>query len=85
MKNPHHDKPDQIAQSLDLCGLQCPMPLLKTKLALNQLAAGDCLAVWASDRGSMRDIPAFIAQTSHQLLSSLEQDKKFYFLIRKAG
>jgi tRNA 2-thiouridine synthesizing protein A len=44
---------------LDATGLQCPMPLLKAKRALNAMEAGQCLRVLATDRGSVRDFRVF--------------------------
>lgn len=52
---------------LDVRGMACPMPLLKTKLQLNGLASGAFLEVLASDAGSARDIPAFLRLTTHVL------------------
>ncbi|MDF1764042.1 MAG: sulfurtransferase TusA family protein [Oleibacter sp.] len=68
---------------LDVSGLQCPMPLLKTKLALRSLAAGDILHVIATDAGSARDIPRYIAMSPHSLLEFTEDAGHFIFRIEK--
>lgn len=70
-------------QFLDAGGLTCPMPLLKTKLALNKLEAGSRLRVRATDAGSARDIPAFLKQSSHRLLSVSEEEGGYLFLIER--
>ena len=69
--------------TLDVRGLACPMPLLKTKLALNKMQAGQLLGVYATDGGSWRDIPAFIKQVSHELILLEQLDNEFVFLIKK--
>lgn len=72
-------------RTLDATGLRCPMPLLKTKLELNGMAPGEQLLVIASDSGSARDIPAYLALTRHELLSSSEAEGRYRFMIRCAG
>ncbi|WP_097461782.1 sulfurtransferase TusA family protein [Mangrovitalea sediminis] len=67
---------------LDTSGLTCPMPLLKTKLALNGMSAGDVLEVVATDPGSLRDIPAFIKLSYHELVDVEEAADRFRFFIR---
>lgn len=75
----------QIAMELDTQGLQCPMPLLKTKLALRELSVGQVLKVISTDAGSARDIPRFIQLSSHCLHQSDELDGCFIFLIEKGA
>lgn len=70
---------------LDARGLVCPMPLLKTRLELHQLKAGETLLVIASDSGSWRDIPKYLAHSEHALLDSQENADSYFFLIRKAA
>lgn len=70
-------------QHLDAVGLACPMPLLKTKLALRDLAAGEILLVTTSDSGSSRDIPRYVSMSAHELLAADEVDGHYQFLIRK--
>ncbi|MBW0146489.1 sulfurtransferase TusA family protein [Marinobacter arenosus] len=74
-----------VDRTLDASGLRCPMPLLKTKLELNAMSAGEELEVIATDSGSARDIPAFIELSSHQLMSSSEADGQFRFVIKCGG
>ncbi|MBW1649976.1 MAG: sulfurtransferase TusA family protein [Deltaproteobacteria bacterium] len=54
---------------LDLRGLTCPMPLLKTKKELKAMKAGQILEVWGTDEGSKKDIPGFVTKRKHELLS----------------
>ena len=69
---------------LDLTGLTCPMPLLKTKQALNRLAAGDIVKVVATDPASQRDFQVFAEQSGNQLLaSSLSADGRFVYVLQK--
>ncbi len=68
---------------LDATGLNCPMPLLKAKKALNEMAAGDRLQVVATDPGSVRDFKAFSEQSGHALLDSREEAGCYYYLLQK--
>lgn len=68
--------------TLDATGLRCPMPLLKAKLQLGTMTTGDQLEVLATDAGSARDIPAWLAHTAHELVSSDEEQGRFRFIIR---
>lgn len=75
--------PTEFDQVLDASDLRCPMPLLKTKLALNNLAVGARLLVIATDAGSARDIPAFLKHTAHKLIATEESDDSFRFVIER--
>jgi tRNA 2-thiouridine synthesizing protein A len=71
---------------LDTQGLNCPLPILKAKRALNGLPAGALLRVLASDPVAQRDFPAFCRQTGHELLESAQPAAGVYrFLIRKTS
>ena len=70
---------------LDVKGLNCPMPLLKAKKALNELAPGDLLKVIATDPGSERDFQTFSAQSGHELLEFQSGGGEFVYLLRKKG
>lgn len=74
----------QATRSLDTRGMNCPLPILQTKKALAQLAAGDTLAVTATDPGSLKDMQAFCKQTGNELVSSAANQGEFEFVIRKA-
>ncbi|MGM0569643.1 sulfurtransferase TusA family protein [Marinobacter sp.] len=68
--------------TLDATGLRCPMPLLKAKLQLGSMSPGQQLEVLATDSGSARDIPAWLAHTSHELVASDESGGRYRFVIR---
>lgn len=67
---------------LDARGLNCPLPLLKTRQALRALQAGALLEVRATDAGSARDIPEYLRQSSHELVRHEQDEREFRFLIR---
>ena len=60
-----------------------PLPILKTKKALNELASGQVLKIVATDPGSVKDMQAFSNQTGHPLLSSTEENRAFVFFLQK--
>ncbi|UCJ16277.1 sulfurtransferase TusA family protein [Pseudomonas sp. MM211] len=69
---------------LDACGLNCPLPLLKAKMALNGLGSGDVLKVLATDAGSQRDFRAFARLAGHELLREEAEGEVFRYWLRKA-
>ncbi len=71
-------------QTLDARGMNCPLPILRTKKALAGLAAGETLAITATDPGSLKDMQAFCKQTGNELVSSSTNQGEFAFLIRKS-
>jgi tRNA 2-thiouridine synthesizing protein A len=70
-------------QEVDARELQCPMPLLKAKRALNGMTAGERLRVLATDSGSVRDFEVFAQQSGHQLLSSEEREGVYIHVLEK--
>jgi len=72
-------------QELDARGLNCPLPILRAKKALNDLTGGQVLRIIATDPGSVKDFQAFTKQTGNELLESAEAEGEFTFLIKKAG
>lgn len=74
---------NETTRSLDARGLNCPLPILRTRKAISGLASGDVLEVAATDPGSVKDIDAFCRQTGHALVASDQADGAFRFLIRK--
>lgn len=72
-----------IDQELDLSGLSCPMPLLKTKQALNRLEPGKVLRVIATDPSSERDFKAFSEQSGVPLLQASREDQKYVYCLQK--
>jgi tRNA 2-thiouridine synthesizing protein A len=68
---------------LDLGGLKCPLPALKTRKALTRLQPGDDLVVECTDPLSSIDIPNLLRETGDQLLDSKSAEGRFVFHIRK--
>lgn len=71
-------------QLVDARGLSCPLPLLRAKVALNGMEAGQVLHLAATDAGSQRDIARFAELTGHALLRAYERDGEFHYWLRKA-
>lgn len=74
-----------MATILDTQGLNCPMPILKAKKALKNLASGDILEVIASDPGSVKDFGSFCRSTGNELLESTDDNGVYRFKIKKGG
>ena len=71
-------------KEFDASGLACPMPIVKTKKSLADMASGQVLRVIATDPGSVADMQAFAEQTGHALLSSSQEGGKYVFMLKKA-
>lgn len=74
----------ESAHTLDARGLNCPLPILRTRKAIAAINTGEVLEVTATDPGSVKDIASFCSQTGHELLSHEEVGGDFIFYIRKA-
>lgn len=72
-----------IAQTLDVRGLACPLPVLRAKKALKTIEIGQCLEIQATDPGSVSDMPVFCRQTGHVMVHSRIQDGVFIFVIQR--
>ena len=70
-------------RELDARGLNCPLPILRTKKTLNDMGSGQVLKILATDPGSVRDFQAFSKQTGNELLSQQATDTEFTFFLRK--
>jgi tRNA 2-thiouridine synthesizing protein A len=70
-------------REVDARGLNCPLPILRTKKALNDMSKGQVLRILATDPASVRDFQAFAKQTGNALLQHGEQDGAFYFLLQR--
>jgi tRNA 2-thiouridine synthesizing protein A len=68
---------------LDARGLNCPLPILRAKKSINELAPGQTLRVLTTDPGSVKDFEAFSKQTGNELLQSGERNGEFEFFIKK--
>ena len=72
-----------IDMELDARGLNCPLPILRAKKSISQLASGQVLKVTATDPGSVKDIESFCKQTGNELLESSDSSGEFVFLLKK--
>lgn len=73
----------EFQRELDARGLNCPLPILKTKKALAEMRSGEVLRVVATDPGSVRDFQAFARQTGNQLVDQFTQEKEFVFYMKR--
>jgi tRNA 2-thiouridine synthesizing protein A len=73
----------EFHRELDVKGLNCPLPILRTKKALADMDAGQVLRVLATDPGSLKDFPAFARQTGNELLGQKEENRVFEFYIKR--
>ena len=74
-----------VARELDTRGLRCPLPLLKAKQALRDMAAGQVLRVLATDGGSVRDFQAYAQLSGQELLALAELDAVYCYLLKKSA
>ena len=72
-----------IDKELDTRGLNCPLPILKAKKALADMATGQTLRVVATDAGSLRDFQAFSRQTGHSLVEQKTVGAEFFHVLRR--
>lgn len=72
-----HDK------DLDARGLNCPLPILRARKALNEMQAGQVLRIVATDPGSVKDFESFAKQTGNALVSQSANDKEYTFFLKK--
>jgi tRNA 2-thiouridine synthesizing protein A len=72
-----------IAKSLDLKGLSCPLPIVKTAKAMKELKPGDVIEVLATDPGSVPDFKAWSRTTGNPLLESSQEGGVYRFILKK--
>ena len=72
-----------IAQRLDARGLNCPMPIVKTAIAIKALAPGELLEVLATDPGAIKDFAAWSKSTGHALVEQTVEAGVYRFVIEK--
>jgi tRNA 2-thiouridine synthesizing protein A len=72
-----------IAMTLDLKGLSCPMPIIRTAKAMKQLAPGQLLEAFATDPGSVPDFKAWAQATGNPLVETSEAGGVFHFVLKK--
>jgi tRNA 2-thiouridine synthesizing protein A len=75
----------EFDQELDARGFLCPIPILKTKVAMDKLRPGQILKVVSTDPGSVRDMEAFARQTGNPLLHSRVDGEDHTYYLCKGG
>lgn len=70
-------------RKLDCMGLYCPLPVVKTKLELEDMKEGEVIEITADDPGAKKDFPAWCEETGNELLKTEEKDGEFIFYIKK--
>jgi tRNA 2-thiouridine synthesizing protein A len=77
------DPHDKVDKSLDCIGLFCPMPLLQTRTALDQIEINQILEVLADDPAAESDIKSLVKRTGNELVKFEDNDGEFRFLIKR--
>lgn len=72
-----------FAMSLNLKGLSCPLPIVKTAKAMKDLPAGSVVEVFATDPGSVPDFKAWAQSTGNQLVESTQEGGVYRFVLKK--
>lgn len=75
----------QVDVKVDAKGLACPMPIVRTKKAVDQMESGQVLEIAATDPGSLADIQGWAKSTGNQYLGTHKHDDVMYHYIRKAN
>jgi tRNA 2-thiouridine synthesizing protein A len=74
---------ENIDKELDVRGLVCPLPILRTKQSLVGMISGQTLRIVATDPGSLIDFQVFSEQTGNELLSMTQTTGEFIFILKK--
>ena len=70
-------------QTLDCMGLYCPMPIVKTSLAIDEMAEGEVLEVLSDDVGIKDDMPAWCKSTGNEFLGMEEEDGEIKVYVKR--
>lgn len=73
----------EVARELDAIGLRCPMPILKIKKEIGQVAVGEILKVTATDIGTKTDFPSWAKRTGNEILELREEGDKLIWFIKR--
>ena len=73
----------QANKEIDCQGLSCPLPILKTRKAMDELSSGEILKLICTDPGSINDLASWSNSTGHILLSSNEKQGIYIYFIQK--
>lgn len=74
-----------VDKVLDCKGLACPMPIVRTKKAIEQIAPGQVLEMQATDKGSVADIQGWAKNTGHEYLGTVQEGDVYKHYLRKAN
>ena len=72
-----------VSKEVDARGLNCPLPILKAKKALAEMASGELLRITCTDPGSVRDFQAFARQTGNELVEQVTAGADFMHVLRR--
>lgn len=72
-------------ETLDACGLLCPLPVLKLRKRLKSLQTGAVIALYADDPAAVIDVPHFCTESGHELISTQDSGAARLYRIRKTG
>jgi len=75
----------QADYTLDASGLNCPLPILKSKVQLAKMQIGEVLRVIATDPHAPLDFKVYCMRTGHELVELIESDKQYQMFVRKTG
>jgi len=75
--------PPTADKEIDTRGLNCPLPILRAKKALADMASGQVLKIVATDPGSMRDFQAFARQSGNELVAQQTAGEEFLHYLRR--
>ncbi len=73
----------EVAKEFDASGLRCPMPILKTKKAIQEINIGEILKVIATDVGTKKDFPAWSSRTGNEILELVEEGDRLVWYIKR--
>ncbi|AOC57932.1 MULTISPECIES: sulfurtransferase TusA family protein [Bacillus] len=72
-------------QILDVTGLACPMPIIRTKKKMNDLTEGQVLEIHATDKGAKADLAAWAKSSGHELITQTDEGHVLKFWVRKGS
>ena len=68
---------------VDAIGMNCPLPILRTKKALATMQSGEVLKIKATDAGAAHDFPAFAKQTGNELIATANEGDILVFVLKR--
>lgn len=73
-----------VTRTIDARGMACPGPLMTLIGAIRSGTVGDVIEVLSTDKGSLTDIPAWVAKAKHELVETIPDGEQATFIVRKA-